>query len=319
MMDHGAPNSAPRSVLLPWHIMVRIALLGLVVFGAARFLAPASGSPVAIGLIIGLMGSLLSPRNNYAWPLAIGALASAALLANPPFAILCLLALGLCAIAGFESVNSGGRAGVIALYGWIAVQSIPGLAPLSENLPVLVASLGATWVLARVLGVTGLAAQPPAPKAFGPKLTLFLIIGLGLTTAVEWQLEDPHAYWIALIFVMRAIAPPGQVRPAALRFTIGTIAGAVAAVLLQQLDLDLYPKLGISTALALTGLWALRHPVPFAPACFCCALLTLAAPGIEPAVFRAEVTVSVLLLTTALTLIISGVWALTEGRGSGQH
>ncbi|WP_428926162.1 hypothetical protein [Marinibacterium sp. SX1] len=294
---------------LPWPAVAILLGTSLGAAALAALVSPAAALPALAGALAGLVAGFLAPPGRETLPLLAGLAALALLLASPGPALLGLLALVLCALSGWEAMASGGRAAVLALYIWLAVQVIPAMPGTALAVPVAAAALLAGWGVARASGLSGKAARPPCSPLHGLILALYLAFGLGLALLVMHHLDSPFAHWIMLIFTMRALAPPAMTARATLRFGLGAGLGCLAGLA----AIALHPPHGLAIALALACLvGAIRlvpHPRPFTPALVSAAVLLLVAPDAHAALFRMEITALVVTLSlglsTALGLLLT--------------
>lgn len=310
---------ATPPLVLPWALVLKFVLAGsAIVVPAVFYSGGAAGAVAAIaGLAPSLFGALLSSRRD-------GALAGAAVIAalsletliNTPMTSW-VVALAFAVSAGAEATLTGGRAMIMALYAWLVLTLLPNAPPPDLALPVVV--IAVAWGSAAVwtLGLAGLAAGPPAPKGFGIGMSVFLISGLLLTGWLMARSEEPYAYWLALLFTFRAIAPAGQTIASALKFGAGAVLGSLLALLLSFVSLPSFAAWLLSAVLATLGLRYLPNPRPWSATAFTSAVLISVATGAHNAVFRLEAAMTVVVMTCALVLLIGGAWQLLTGRRPG--
>ena len=287
-------------IYFPWPA---VALFLGTLLGAAGLAAPvdpAGALPALFGALTGLVGAFLSPKSR-AWPGMLAGLAGFALLAlGPGPLVLWLACLAFSAGAGLESLRTGGRATVMTLHGWLALHLMATMPPPEIAAPFAAAGLLAGWAVAEVTGLAGKAAPPKGDPRFGLALALYLAIGLTVVLLVIRHLESPFAHWVALMFCLRALVPPGMTARATLRFGVGAALGCLAALAFIALHLPHGLAIALAALLLIAGLRLIPHPRPYTPAAISAAVLLLVAPDVQPALFRFEVTLLVVLLSLGL-------------------
>ena len=286
---------------LPWPAVAILMSTILGAAGLAALLDPAAALPAVFGALAGLGGAFLTPKGQETAPFLAGLAAMALLLPAPPQWVLWLVMLLLCLGTGWEAVRSGGRAALMALYAWLALILVQSMPPPATAVPAAAAGLLAGWAIAHATGLAGKAARPAAPPVFGLSLALYLALGLSFAVLMMQHLQSPFAHWIALVFVMRALAPPGQTQRATLRFGAGAGLGCILGMGLIALHLPHALTLALALLLLVAALRLIPHPWPFTPAAVSAAVLLLVAHDIRPALFRLEVTALVVLLSLALS------------------
>jgi hypothetical protein len=306
--------------VLPWRLVAFLVLVIAATLGLSWFIAgKAHLAATVAGLMVGLIGSLLGSGRAAALATMVLLGAMALHIQLPDRIPTQALAMALVVLAGAEAGIVGGRAMTLALFGFLKLSLLPAMPPGSADLPFVAgaALLGGVAVLA--IGLQGRARQAPGGLPFGAGVTLFLGLGLlGIFWIVQ-RMDQPFAYWLALLFVWRAMAPPERTMGAALRFGTGAVLGSLLAMLATFLDLPAEARLALTLALVIAGLRMLPHPGPWTPAAFTSAVLLSFANGPGDALFRAEAALFILALTALLTLVLSTVWQLIAGgRAQGQ-
>ncbi|MEM8729641.1 MAG: hypothetical protein AAGF79_06940 [Pseudomonadota bacterium] len=293
---------------LPWPA---VALFLGTMLGAAILAAlinPAAAAPAMVGAMAGILGGFLTPKGRAWVPLLTGLVALGVLLFAPSAPLRWLIALLLCAAAGWETARSGGRMMVLVIYAWLAVQLISVMPAEELSVPVTALSLIFGWAVAEAMGLSGRAAGPAGQPLHGVVLTAYLAIGLILSILLMHHIESAFAYWVALIFVMRALAPLNMTARATLSFGIGATLGCLAALAF----IALHPPQLLSVALGLVCLVAgfrlIPHPRPYTPAAMSAAVLLLVAQDPQTVLLRLEVSLIVVVvsfgLSTALGLLL---------------
>lgn len=314
-MNDTRPAGTPG--VLPWRLVFRLIAIGAgLLVPIALFWNPGI-VPSGTGLIVGLAGSILGQR-----PLSVAAgltlvAATALLLASPTVPWLWAIGTVLVFAAGFETATLGGRAFVLALYGWLSVVLMPSMPPVETALPFLALGLfwGAGW--ASVLGLNGIAAPPPTKRAFGIGLVLFLLTGLSASTlAAVWQ-AAPLGYWMVLLFIFRAIAPQGKTVGSAVRYGIGAALGCAVAILVTPLQMPEEITAPLAFGMGVLGLRFLPNPGPWSAAAFTAAILVGTAPGQDTALFRLEAALFVVALTASLAVVMDALWRLVARQWAG--
>lgn len=307
---------APR--VLPWGLV--FGLVGAsAAFAVPTFYWAGMGGLIAAlaALAPALAGRALAPPNNTWFG---GAVLLAGLLAEtilPGQITVWLVAFLLCTLAGIEAATTGGRAAVLTLYGWAALAVLPGAPAPIDALPVVASGFIWAALVAPFIGLGPFASIPPARWQFGVALTLFLSLGLLIATGLANVLNDPHAYWVILLFIFRALAPPTRGLHSAFRFVAGAVAGAFVAYVLSAADLPAPVSLGLATMLTVIGLRHLPHPRPYAAGAFTAALLLMMSAGPELVVFRTQTALLSAGLAAGLVVLIGGAWKLLARVYSG--
>lgn len=304
---------------MPWPAIVLILGLLALTIGTAVALWGQTAIAAVPGAVAGVFGALLAPRRTVPWPL-IAALAGAGLLTlSPSPLVLFGMLLALSAIAGAEATLTGGRAGVMALFMVIGLHLIPAMPSPAQAAPPAIFSLVVTWGLAQLTPLAGAGAQNPAPRRFGIGLALFLATGLSIATFAMRFVDESFAHWLALLFVMRGLAPPGEVIRNALRFGLGATLGSGLALIALVLALPKGLMLGLAFVAVLAGFRLAPASGPWSPAAFSAAILFLTAPSPHDAVFRIEAAVFAVVLSTVLTTFFATLWvALDRSRQKRQ-
>ncbi|MEX0286396.1 MAG: hypothetical protein AB3N23_17455 [Paracoccaceae bacterium] len=297
---------------MPWPAIFVLVAVGVVVL-TPSFAYFTGRAPAAIpGLAAGMFGALLSPRHRIPWPLIAGAVGVVILAGDPSKPMLYAVALALSAIAGAEAVRTGGRSGVLAIFMCTGLHLIPAMPNANDALLPALLALAAGWGLIQLTPLAGQAVQPPAPRAFGVGLAAFLIVGLAIAVFAVHHVHDGMAHLLALLFITRGLAPPGQVVRGALRFGVGAVGGSLGALMAIHLGLPVWVLLALSAVVLVLGLRMLPHPGPYAPAAFSAAILLATAPSVHAALFRVEAAVFAVLLSVALATLFSVIWSAAE-------
>lgn len=313
------PN--PPSATLPWPAVGLIFGAALLVCGAATLLFgnPAAAMPALYGLIPGLLGSILAQRGQSHWP-ALATLAAIAFLAlQPTLLALCVIGGLLTICAGIESVRSGGRACVLGLYGWLALDIMPGLPPAPVTTASACFGLMSGWLIARLTKLEGAAALPPVKPIVGLALVIFLALGLAVSLLAMGRANDqPYAYWIPLFFILRAVAPPQHTLAAAAKFGLGAVFGCLAAFFVMLLHLPTSVTAPMALLLIVGGLRYLPNPSPIAPAAFSAATMIGAGADLATSVFRIETALFVAFFAAALAVAVDLVLTFVGRWTNGQ-
>ncbi len=297
---------------MPWPaVFLLIALLAIGIIPGAMLAGDNAGA-VVLGVLAGVFSSLVSPKRQIPWPLIAGGLALGLMVLFPTRPALFLFAISLSAICGWETTKTGGRSGVMALFLCVGLQLTPAMPPLEQAaLPALL-GLAFGWLATQATPLAGQACQPPAPLRFGVGIAVFLSAGLAIAVFAIHHVQESLAHWLAMLFLLRAMAPPGELISGAVRFGIGTITGSLVALLLITLGLPPTLMLAGGGLMFLMGLRMLPHPWPYAPAAFSAAVLMATAPSIHAAIFRIEAAVFAVFISTALATMFAVVWTAVE-------
>lgn len=309
MHDGPAPSLAPK--VLPWGVLLKFGAAGLLIAGPAELFLPGGAVAAACGLAPGLFGAILAPRGLSSALAVVAGLTAMALLGTDPGPVAqWIVGLALCGLAGLEATRTGGRAMILVLWAWLALQLMPTLPEADRAVPIAAAAMGAGWSAAHLLGLAGLMRFPKGPPAFGAALGLFLVIGVAVSLVLMQRLDDRFSYWVVLLFTFRAVAPPGMIAPAGLKFATGAIIGSVLAVALGLLHLADWTRLVIAGGLALTGLRLMPHPAPASAAAFSAAIVL----GIGPDAHLAFVRIETAILATGLAIGLSYLFSAAARR-----
>jgi hypothetical protein len=308
---------AEKANVLPWALVFNLIAVGSILLVPTVLFVGPDGIAAMIGLISGLAGGLMGRALMPQLAALTLVVATALLLLSPGLVGVWLIGGALVVAAGIESCTTGGRAFVLALYGWLSILLIPSMPPTETALPLL--ALGLVWGLAaaRLLGLTGFAAPPPAQKAFGVAMAVFLFAGLLVASFVMQWRDAPLGYWMILLFIFRAVAPQGETVRSALKYGLGAAAGCGVAVLLTPVHLGGMGTAMIAFALMIVGMRNLPHPAPWSATAFTAAILMFLSPNAQTVLFRLEAAAFVVALTTVLALLIEGLWRLVLRQGDG--
>jgi hypothetical protein len=313
----GPDPSAARVV--PWRGLAAILGAWALLLGPVFALyGPADGGvTLVVGLMPAFAGQVLGQRRPadlaalvLALLVALGALLGEA---RPGLA---LAGAGLLILAAaLEAGRTGGRAFVLALYGWCALMLSPTLPAAAEALPFVV--IGLLWgaLSARLIGVAGLVVVPPVPPKIAASLGLFLAVGVLVSAQLSHWLDPTYGYWVVLLFVLRALSPPHQSTRQALRYGLGAVAGSGCAFMLALTNPPGEVAAVLALALILVGLRLLPHPAPWSPAAFTSAVLLLVPVGTSGILVRLEATLIAVALTVVLVAAIGVGWRLIDRAG----
>lgn len=314
----GPDQPAPRVRVLPWRMLALIvATWAALLVPVVALYGPAFGGvTMLVGLLPGFAGHVVGQRRvaDLASLSLFALIALGATLTQPgitlAFAGACLLIFA----AGFEAWRFGGRAFVLALYGWCALILSPTLPAPSDALPFI--AIGLVWggLSARWIGVAGRVITPPLDGRIAASLGLFLLVGVLASAQVSVWLNQTYGYWVVLLFVMRALSPPHQSMQQALRYGLGAVVGSGCAFMLSLSNPPGEIAAVLAFGLVLVGLRLLPHPAPWSAAAFTSAVLLLVPVGASGIVLRLEATLIAVALTIALVTAIGMGWRLI-GRG----
>ncbi|MBB96989.1 MAG: hypothetical protein CML68_20625 [Rhodobacteraceae bacterium] len=286
---------------LPWPAVAILLGTPLGAAGLAALITPAAALPALFGALAGVAGSVLAPAKRSLAPMLAGLITLGLLLLHPSQPVLWVMALCLCALAGWETVRTGGRAMVLVIYACIGLHLVPAMPPVSIAAPVAAAALLAGWAIAQMTGLAGKAAPAPASPLHGVMLASYLAIGLALSLLVMQVMQSPFAHWVAMIFTMRALAPMDMTTTSTLHFGLGATLGCLAAMAVIALGLPEPLLMALSLPAVIAAFRLVPHPRPYTPALVSAAVLFLAAPDLNDALVRLEVTLVVVFLSLSLS------------------
>lgn len=299
---------------MPWLAILLLIGIIAVTVGCAALLFRDTVMAAIPGAVAGLFGALLTPRRSLPWPLVLALCGVLLLTLAPPTWAMVALLVALSAAAGAEAVLTGGRSGVLALFVVVGLHLIPAMPAPTAALAPAAFAMALAWGLAQVTPLAGSAAQPPAPPRFGIGLALFLTVGLSIATFAMRLLSEDFAHWLALLFVMRGLAAPGQVVQSALRFGIGATIGSALALVALWLALPQPVMLALALAGLLAGFRMAPDPGPWSAAGMSVAVLCLTSPSPHDALFRIEAAAFAVLLSTALVTVFAALWSALDRR-----
>ena len=295
--------------LLPWrHTLIT----GAAALAATLSAYLAAGSAGAIGAVAGLIaGGFATMAFNDRLAVLVTAMVGGALaltLWTGGLWIVIVLCGAFVALVGYEVTTWGSRTFVMGLLAYLEGLVGIGFGGGWEMLPWLalgaVAGIGAAVYL-KTTGVLPTAHMPPTGAL---ALSLFLAMGLTVSFVLIIVLEEPRGYWIALLFVGRAIMPFETLRPSTLRFGQGAAIGVAFALLVEAMPLPGGLQLLIAFVVGMVGLRTLPHPQPIAAACISAAILLSVAPTLDEALFRIQAVAIVVGLIVFLTFGIERLW-----------
>lgn len=297
---------------MPWPAIFLILGLVALAIGLGALISGAAALAAIPGAVAGVFGAMLAPRRTVPWPLIAAGCGVGLLTLLPGAPGLLAMLVALAVIAGAEATLTGGRSGVLALFMVVGLHLIPAMpAPGLAAAPAL-GALVLTWGLAQLTPLAGAGVQPPAPRRFGIGLALFLATGLCIAAFVMTQVTESFAHWLALLFVMRGLAAPGDVIRSALRFGLGAILGSGIALLALVLALPQPLMLGLAALALLAGFRLAPDPGPWSPAAFSAAVLFLTSPSPHDALFRIEAAIFAVALSTVLVTGFALLWAMID-------
>ncbi|MEM1077597.1 MAG: FUSC family protein [Pseudomonadota bacterium] len=312
MAAEAAPAPAPGHRVLPWRIL--LAILGawaLLIAPIVIYFGPAFGGvTLVVGLIPAFGGHVLGQRRMA--HLAAGALLAAmATLALAPCALTiwgCTLVLIGC--AAWEAWRPGGRAFVLALYGWSALVLAPTMPSPVDALPFV--AMGLAWgaLVTRIFQFTGKAAQPPLSGQTATSLGVFLLVGIFVAAQITAWIDEKYGYWVVLLFILRALSPPHQSHQSALTYALGAVLGSGCALLLTWFHPAASVTLPLTLMLVVLGLRYLPHPAPWSTAAFTSAVLLINSLGSDGILLRVEAVLLAVTIAMGLVSAISLGWRL---------
>ncbi len=172
--------------------------------------------------------------------------------------------------------------------------------------------MAAGWAIVQLTPLAGAVVQDPAPVRFGVGLAGFLMAGLAIAVFAMHLIDERFAHWLALLFVMRGLAAPGQVVSDAVRGGLGAAGGSVLAMLFLMLNAPVSQLLAIAGVMFLIGLRMLPHPGPYSAAAFSVSILLATAPSQHAALVRIEAAILAVLLSTVVATVLSAIWSAIE-------
>lgn len=312
MAEEVASAPARGGRVLPWRIL--LSLLGawaLLVAPIVIYFGPAFGGvTLVVGLIPAFGGHILGQRR-------VANLASGALLAA--IAVLSLVpgpitiwggTLALIGGAAWEAWRPGGRAFVLALYGWSALVLAPTMPSPADALPFVAAGLLWGAIATAIFRFAGQAAQPPVQGQVAVSLALFLLAGIFVSAQITTWIDEKYGYWVVLLFILRALSPPNQSHRQALNYALGAVLGSGCALLLTWFHPAASVTLPLTLLLVVLGLRYLPHPAPWSTAAFTSAVLLINALGSDGILWRIEAVLLAVAIAMGLVSAIALGWRL---------
>jgi hypothetical protein len=277
------------------------------------FYGPAYGGVMTmVGLVPGFAGRVVGHRRmaDLAGLCLLGLvlLAAFAVPIGDTLALAGGLVLIVCAM--LEAHRTGGRAFVLALYGWCAFSLAPTLPGSADGAPFIAAGLIWGAVAARWIGLEGVAVLPAASARTTVSLGLFLLVGVVIAGQLTDMVDRTYGYWVVLLFVMRALSPPEHSAVQALRYGVGAVVGSGCAFVLA-ISVPPGPLLVLlALGVAVVGLRYLPHPGPWSAAAFTSAVVMILPIGMSGILLRVEAALLAVALTLALIAFIGLGWRL---------
>jgi hypothetical protein len=158
------------------------------------------------------------------------------------------------------------------------------------------------------LSLTGILRAPPEPSQHAIRLGAFLGLGLALSLICVALIPEHRSYWIAILFVSRALIPfPDSKRPL-LRYGKGASVGILAAVLVEALAPPDALRMLIACAALVLGIRFLPNPGSVGTAMMTVAVLLGTAPTYAEAIFRAEAILLVFAIMVLVGVVLDRLW-----------
>ena len=240
--------------------------------------------------------------------LAFGSVAALLPLAFPAPLFSTIVAVTLALLAGVELVRTGTRCMVMAIFAALAVQVGAAMSGGPWMGATFLAGVAAGAVALRLAGLSAIVPAMREPPVVGAAMAVFLIVGLTISIALVLTLQGPRSYWIALLFVTRALLPLQAQRGAAIRFGKGAGLGVLLAVALELMALPTWVRLSVALFAGAIGMRYTIHPLPISSAAFSAAILLGAAATLREAIYRAEAIAIVVGLVLFLVFAMDRIW-----------
>ncbi len=309
----------PPPALLPWRHVLTLTAVCLALGILFHLALGSAGAVIAVaGFALGGFATAAAGWRGCARGGAIFLPGLAILLAWPGPGALALVSAALCILAGIEVARGGTQITVMALLG--LVMSFVAMAGGSDPWLMAPAAVGvvAGFLTLGSLGLAGVMRPGPAGARHGLRMALFLGAGMTISSLLVLNLDMPRSYWIAVLFLSRALIPfPDRIAPLQ-RYGTGAALGVLVAVGLEALALPVGIRLSIALAALVLGTRFMLHPRPIGPAMTTVAVLLGTAPTATEALFRAEAIGLVIGMIVLLGLLIDRLWAwVTPDRPAG--
>jgi hypothetical protein len=306
----------PARRVLPWRlVMIPFVVMCAVALAAAYAFGPVYASGAGAGVALGFFGTLFSSgRQSILCALAV-VVATAASLWCPEWVRFAIIIPAMAAVAGRELAQDGTRTFIFAIISWILLLG-PVLNGADAGILVLVfvLSAGVGAALAAGMGAQGKVPPTDVETGYAVAHATALAIGLALALLIAKLFDAPQTHWIAMLFAVRALDPPGQHLHRATRRGFATVIGAGAAGLLVLLPLSPVAFKLIGAAFLLVGIRYLTSGAARSTAFMSAGVVLATAPTTETALFRIEAAVIAAALVVGLFLLVDFVRSLFKTR-----
>lgn len=311
-----AQNGARPEFLVPWRLVMVIFGTLCAVAGAAHLAAGPAYVPGAVsGLILGVFGTFFGSRAKTIAALICVA-AGAAVSHATPFWVSIFLLAPLCAgLVSLELSRFGTRVGVLAIMSWITLNGAVSV-PTEQPYLLLVFAVAVVigLILATALGLEGRVPHVVVEQRYAIGHGSALALGLVLAQVIATLFDNPQSHWIALLFTVRALDPPGSHVAQAVSRGVAMVAGAgvAGAAVLIPASPVWFVVLGVIALLA--GLRYLPSGRALASALMSAGIVLASAPTVETAMFRAEAAILASMLVLVVFYVVSTVLDALQSR-----
>ncbi len=295
--------------LLPWRLVFVVFATFCTVAGATFYAMGPLYVPSAIsGLILGVFGVLFGDRTKTAIAM-MGVVVLAIISQATPFWVSVFVLAPLCAVlVGTELARFGTRVGVLGLMSWVTLNGPVSVA--TEPAHLLIAFAAAVTVgllLALTLGLEARVPPTHVAQRYAVGHGCALAIGLVLAQLFATLFDNPHSHWIALLFTVRALDPPGSHVAQAASRGAAMVAGAGLAGVAVLIPASPVWFAVLGVAFVLAGLRYLPSGRPLSSGLMSSGIVLASAPTVETALFRAEAAILASLLVLFVFYLVSTI------------
>ncbi|WP_162797874.1 FUSC family protein [Sulfitobacter sp. JL08] len=315
--DTATPKSQTQPPgVLPWRlVMIPLLVMCAVSMAAVYAFGPVYAAGAGAGVALGFFGTLFSTMRKSALGVLAVVIATAPTIWFPEWVRFAVVIPVMAALAGRELAQDGTRTFVFAIISWILLLG-PALNGADGGILVLVFVLSACVGagLAAAMGAQGKVPPTDVESGYAVAHAIALAIGLALALWIAKLFDTPHTHWIAMLFAVRALDPPGQHLHRATRRGFATVVGAGAAGLLVILPLSAVVFKLVGAAFMLVGIRYLTSGAARSTALMSAGVVLATAPTAETALFRIEAAVIAAALVVGLFLVTGYIRSLFRNR-----
>lgn len=311
MERHAEPLAPPMvPYVLPWRHVIVLTCAALLVALPGLILAEHAGAVAAIAGLMTAGYATSSTGLRGAIGGGTGLLGALALLliwpSLPSFGVICAL---LCIAAGIELARQGSRISVMILLALTMTTVSLHQSPEPKMLAFVLIGLVAGHATIGHLGLSSIVSASPEPKEHAIRLGVFLGFGLAISLICVAVIPEHRSYWVAILFVSRALIPFPDSKQPLLRYGKGAAVGILAAVLIEVIAPPETVRLLIALAALVLGIRFLPNQGPIGATMMTVAVLLGTAPTFGEAAFRAEAIFLVITIMVLVGVVLDSLWS----------